>query len=149
MRIRYWDVMLQAKKEYDRALEPACQKWSLTHNELDVLLFLHNNPGLDRAADIVSHRGMAKSHVSLSVTRLGRRGLLSRRADSADRRTVHLELAPSALAIAEEGRQIQQSFFHRIFQGMTPEELAMWQVIIEKVCRNIENLEESLCQTSG
>ena len=59
----YFDTMARAQKGYARLLEPICKKWDLTRNELDVMLFLANNPDYDRAADIVTNRGLAKSHV--------------------------------------------------------------------------------------
>ena len=79
MDIRYFEVMQDMQKNYARQLEPVCRQWKVTGNELTVLLFLSNNPGYDRAADIVERRGMTKSHVSLSVGTLEHRGLLRRR----------------------------------------------------------------------
>ena len=93
----YFDTMARAQKGYARLLEPICKKWDLTRNELDVMLFLANNPDFDRAVDIVNHRGLAKSHVSMSVTNLESRGLLERISDPADRRTVHLKLTEKDL----------------------------------------------------
>ena len=46
----YFDAMSKAKKEYSRNLEPVCRDFGLTQSELAVLLFLRNNPSLDRAA---------------------------------------------------------------------------------------------------
>lgn len=138
----YFDNMLRAKKGYAKVLEPICRAWELTRNELDVLLFLANNPGYDRAADIVTRRGIAKSHVSLSVGNLESRGLLVRRIDAEDRRTVHLELTQAALEIAGAGRKAQTAFFSRIFAGLTREETEQWKSILEKVSHNIEQLEE-------
>lgn len=142
MRIDYFDTMLRAKKGYSRVLDPICRQWDLTRNEMDVLLFLANNPGYDRAADIVARRGIAKSHVSLSVGGLEAKGLLKRREDPVDRRAVHLELTEEAKDIARQGREAQKAFFSRIYAGLTREELAQWVAIIEKVSKNIENLEE-------
>ena len=45
----YFDTMARAQKGYARLLEPICKKWELTRNELDVMLFLANNPDYDRA----------------------------------------------------------------------------------------------------
>lgn len=135
------DTIQAAKKKYALLLEPVCRRWKLTRNELDVLLFLANNPGFDRAADIVNIRQIAKSHVSLSVGNLEARGLLYREYDPADRRTAHLKLTGDALTIAQEGQSLQQQFFGRIFAGLTPEEVALWRTILEKVCRNIETME--------
>ncbi len=138
----YFDILPRAQKGYARMLEPVCRKWDLTRNELDILLFLLNNPGLDRAADIVTRRGIAKSHVSQSVGTLEEKGLLLRFEDSADRRTVRLRLTDSARPIALEGREAQKRFFERIHQGLTEEELALMRKLMQKVCNNIANLEE-------
>lgn len=141
MRFDYFDTMLRARKGYSRVMDPICQQWDLTRNELDVLLFLFNNPGMDRASDVAIHRGMAKSHVSLSVTTLEAKGLLRRRADPEDRRAVHLELMGEAEDIAIQGREAQSAFFSKIYAGLTCDELSAWTRVVEKVTKNIENLE--------
>lgn len=137
----YFDSMLRVRKGYARVLEPICRQWDLTRNELDVLLFLANNPGFDRAADIVARRGMAKSHVSLSVSTLEEKGLLTRRCDPADRRTVHLALSPQAVEIARIGREAQVEFFGKVYKGLTEGEIIFWQSILDKVSQNIRELE--------
>lgn len=142
MEFSYFDSLQQAQKAYTRLLEPVCAQWNTTRNELDILLFLANNPEFDRATDIVTHRGVTKSHVSLSVTALEARGLLKRRIDPADRRTIHLELAGDAPAIAQAGQDAQKQFFDRIFSGLTPEEFSQWRGIMEKVTKNIISLEK-------
>lgn len=138
--IHYFDTLGRAQRAYGKAMEPVCREYGLTRNELDVLLFLHNNPGFDRAADIVSHRGIAKSHVSLSVSALERRGLIARQFAPADRRTAHLALTEGGLAIACAGRAIQECFFRSLFAGISREELALWQALMERVQTNIEHL---------
>ncbi len=142
MQSRQLDSVQLAKKRYAAQLDPLCRSYGLTKTELDVILFLHNNPGLDRAVDIVNVRQIAKSHVSLSVTNLEERGFLYRVYDPADRRTAHLKLTDQALPVAEEGNRIQQVFFNRIFAGISQEELALWRRILEKVSSNILSMEE-------
>ena len=142
--IDYFDIMGMAKKSYGKLMAPLCREHDLTRNELDVLLFLHNNPQFDRAADIVSHRGIAKSHVSLSVTGLEERNLLQRRFDENDRRTVHLALTAQGTAIAAQARELQTAFFTCLYQGVSREEFALWGKITEKVCENIRNLNKTL-----
>ena len=134
------DTIQLAKKRYAQMQEPLCNAYGLTKTELDVLLFLANNPGLDRAADIVRIRQITKSHVSLSVTNLEQRGLLLRVFDPGDRRTAHLKLTEGALPIVREASRIQQEFFGRIFAGLSGEELAFWRTILDKLCRNIQSM---------
>ena len=139
MDFNYFEITQRAKKEYARMLEPVCTRWKLTRNEIDILLFLFNNPGLDRAVDIVKCRGIAKSHVSLSAATLEEKGLLFRREYASDRRTIHLELTQPGQEIATEARNAQQQFFKTLHAGITPEELSLWRSIMEKVNRNISN----------
>ena len=40
MQFAFFETALRAQKSYSRLMEPVCKKWDLTHNELDVLLFL-------------------------------------------------------------------------------------------------------------
>lgn len=138
----FFERMVMARKAYDRALEPVCARWGLSHNELDTLLFLGNNPGLDRAADIVKYRGLAKSHVSLAVTTLEGRGLLERREDPDDRRNARLKLTEEGTAAAREGKLAQKAFFDRAFEGLSREDFDRWKLIAGKVIGNIEKLDD-------
>ena len=138
----YFDTMARAQKGYARLLEPICKKWDLTRNELDVILFLANNPEFDRAADIVNHRGLAMSHVSMSVNSLESRGLLDRIPDPSDRRTVHLHLTEKAREITDVGCRVQRQFMDYLHQGVTEEQLELMRLFAERVYENIKNIEE-------
>ena len=141
MTITYFDILLRAQKGYARVLEPICKEWEITRNEMDVLLFLANNPGVDRAVDIVNGRGLSKSHVSFSVNNLEMRGFLSRLVDQTDRRTIHLVLTQLVQPIVEAGQKAQRQFFTTIFAGVSREEMAIWRQITEKVSNNIQALD--------
>ena len=137
----YFDAMGKAKKEYSRSLEPVCRDFGLTQNELAVLLFLRNNPCLDRAADIVSCRGIAKSHVSLAVSHLEARSILIRRFEPADRRACHLVLTEKGMEIAEAGAKRQRQFFDALCAGISPEERELMRSIARKIMNNISEFD--------
>ena len=139
----YFDILSQTQKAYSRILEPVCKKWNLTRNELDVLLFLYNNPGFDRAADIVARRGMTKSHVSLSVASLADQYLLQRSFSPVDRRTAHLTLTEEGIAVAREAREAQKEFFSLIYSGISEEDFAFWESITGKIQENIAGLNKT------
>lgn len=141
MPFAYMDSIQLSKKKYAAMLEPLCRKHELTRNELDILLFLANNPGFDRAADIVSIRRIAKSHVSLSVGNLEKRGLLIRESEEGDRRAAHLKLTDAAQSIAGEGQHLQKEFYTRMFAGLTKKELDQWGAVLTRICSNIENID--------
>lgn len=140
MEISYFETLAKARKAYDRLLQPVCQKWQLSRNALDTLLFLLNNPELPRAADIVRHRGMAKSHVSQAVTELEARQLLLKRTDERDRRNALLLLTPEGQHIAQEGRSIQEQFFGALFSGMSREDFDHWRKTMNLVAMNIDRI---------
>ena len=64
------------KRAYDSVFRPVMARHGLTRNEVDVLLFLANNPGRDTAVELVELRGLAKSQVCRSVEALQARGML-------------------------------------------------------------------------
>ena len=137
----YMDSTQRSKKIYGTMLEPLCRRYDLTRNELDILLFLANNPGCDRAADIVSVRRIAKSHVSLSVGNLEKRQLLIREYEEGDRRAAHLKLTEAAQPVIREGQHLQKEFFTRMFEGLTRQELEQWGEVLTKICRNIDSID--------
>lgn len=143
---KYFDMLTIARKSYGKMFEPLCREQNLTRNELDVLLFLYNNPGYDRAADIVAHRGIAKSHVSLSVNNLEQKQLLQRRFDPEDRRTAHLELTEAGTIIAASARTLQERFFSGLYQGVTEEEFALWQSFSKRVFENMRQMDVFLTE---
>ena len=133
----YFDAMGKATKEYSHYLEPVCKRWNLTQNEMAVLLFLYNNPGRDRAADIVECRGIAKSHVSLAVSNLEQRKILTRHFEPTDRRTSHLALTEHGKEIAREGKERQRAFFQALYDGVGPEEMEQLRHLGQKIMTNI------------
>lgn len=137
----YFDSLGKSQKVYGKIQEPVCKKWEVTRNEMDVILFLYNNPEYDRAADIVSRRGIAKSHVSLSVANLESRGMLSKHFNPEDRRTVHLKLTEEGRAVAKDGKKAQQEFLAQLYAGISEKELNAWIEVTQKVWNNINNME--------
>jgi len=140
MDITYFETLHLADKAYDQRLQPVYRKWGLTRCALDTLLFLGNNPGLDRAADVVKHRGIAKSHVSAAVRELEQHQLLRRCRDAADGRNARLSLTETGEEVLREGQAQQSKFFEIIFTGLSREDLQHWREITQLVSRNIREL---------
>ena len=90
----------------------------------------------------MNNRGLAKSHVSLSINNLERRGLLTRIADPSDRRTVHLQLTEKAAEITETGRKVQKKFMDHLHQGVTEEQMELMRLFAERVHENIKNIDK-------
>lgn len=102
-----------------------------------MLLFLANNPGRDTAAELISLRGLTKSHVSAAVAGLAMRGLLARSHRDGNRKTVHLTLLPTAAQVIADGQAAQQQLAQAIIAGFSQQEL---EVLNEATGRIIENM---------
>ena len=74
-------VVQQFRRYYDRQFTDLLARSGLTMREMDVILFLTNNPGHDTARDVTELRGLSKSQVSAAVDLLAERGLLDRLPD--------------------------------------------------------------------
>ena len=85
---------------YSEAEKAVMEQYGMTAIEVDVMLFLANNPQFDTAAEIVSVRRIAKSHVSMAVSKLTARGFLKKLRDEKDRKKIHLRITENASPMA-------------------------------------------------
>ena len=61
---------LRFRRLYQKWFQDLGEELELSPLEMDLLLFLHNNPDRNTARDAVAVRGLAKSNVSTAVERL-------------------------------------------------------------------------------
>lgn len=127
---------------YERCFAPLAAREGLTMQDVHVLLFLSNNPGCDTAREVAELRGLLKSQVSHAVEALAARQLLSRTADRADRRVIHLSLTEAGAALASEAQAIQRGCGARLLAGLSPAETMQLHSLLEVVLANGEQLNE-------
>ncbi len=130
------DLVACSMKLYEKYTEPICRSFGLTAAELNILLFLANNPEYDSAGSIVEKRHLAKSHVSVSVRGLEERGLVRREYRMGDRRTAHLVLLPSSDEIVASGQRAQEAFMDTLTEGLTDEEIGRMKKYLDKMGDN-------------
>ena len=145
----FWEHMSLLKKLYDTSLEPVCLRHGLARMELDILLYLANNPLFDTAKDMVERRRMAKSHVSTAVRELEERGYLERIFRPGNRKTAHLSLLPAAEQVVLEGREAQRAFAAAILRDFTAGEREYMEKMMERIAGNareaIKEAREHVC----
>lgn len=140
-----WDGLSLFKKIYDQSLEPVCKKYQLTRMELDILLFLANNPGYDTAKDIIKRRRLTKSHVSMSLKNLERRDMVQKEYYPGNQKTAHLKLSSASIQMVAEGQQAQKKFFKTVFRDFNPEDVSRMEDYFERMRKNMQNaLKEEL-----
>ena len=124
------------KRCYAHEMAGVLSRWQLTGMELDVLLFLGNNPDCDTASDMVQLRQLTKSHVSKAVERLTELGLVLQQRDEMNRRRIHLKLAAAAEPILREGREAQKRFVEALTRGLSDEDKAAAARILTVMLKN-------------
>lgn len=127
------------KKIYDHTMEPLCSRYHITRMELDIMLFLANNPGYDTATDIIEQKRFTKSHVSSSLKLLEEKNYIERAFHGGNRKTVHLKLLPASAEIVSAGQMAQNEIFDKIFAGLSPQEIDTLEKISAKISTNIQD----------
>ena len=126
------------RKLYCSLFTPMLERRGLTQLEMDILLFLANNPEYDTARDIVETRHLAKSHVSVGIDALAGRGLLARQMREGNRKTIHLILTEEAAPVVEEGRAVQRQYGELLLAGFTEEERGELFRMLDQIGENVD-----------
>ena len=86
----FWDKHKTITSYYELLSGKVCDKYELTQMEYDILMFLHNNPQNNTAAEIVKIRKSTKSHVSTSLKNLENKKLIERKQSEENKKHVEI-----------------------------------------------------------
>lgn len=134
----FWDQHKTITSCYEMLTRKVCEKYQLTQMEYDILIFLHNNPQHNTAAEIVKIRKSTKSHVSSSLKNLENRGLVERIQSADNKKHIEIVLLEKAVPIIEDGITVQKEFAKTLLQGLTDEEKRICIEVFNKVCENAD-----------
>ena len=121
----FWDKHKAITSYYELLSGEVCDRYELTQMEYDILMFLHNNPQLNTAAEIVKIRKSTKSHVSTSLKKLENRGFVKRIQSEDNKKHIEIVLLDRAALIVEAGLNAQKQFAQDVLSGLTKEERHM------------------------
>ena len=110
----------------------------LSQMEYDILMFPHNNPQYNTAAEIVKIRKSTKSHVSTSLKNLESKGLVERIQSKDNKKHIEIALLDQAEIIIEAGLNAQKQFAQNVLRGLTEEEIRLCIRVFDKICNNAE-----------
>ncbi len=126
---------------FSRWCEPVCRQYELNQTELDVLLFLANNPDRNTARDACRLYGIKKGLVSITVEALLQRGLLRRENDPDDRRLHRLTPTKAADPIICDGCAAAAKFSQAVTACLTAEEHETYISLTHKLMEQINQLD--------
>lgn len=134
----FWDQHKTITSCYEMLTRKVCEKYQLTQMEYDILIFLHNNPQHNTAAEIVKIRKSTKSHVSSSLKNLENRGLVERIQSADNKKHIEIVLLKKAVPIIEDGIKVQKEFAKTLLQGLSEEEKRICVEVFNKICKNAD-----------
>lgn len=132
-----WQHQNAVKTLYSRCVGGVCKKHGISRVELDILLFLANNPCFDTATDIVEIRYLTKSQVSEAVKRMEECGCLKREYRQDNRKTAHLRICDAAAEIILDGRAAQEKFAKIMMKDVPQEEIDCTRRCMSRIYENI------------
>ena len=134
----FWDKHKTITSYYELLSGRVCDRYGLTQMEYDILMFLHNNPQHNTAAEIVKVRKSTKSHVSISLKNLENKGLVERIQSETNKKHIEIALLDKAELIVEAGINAQKEFAQDVLSGLTEEEKYMCMAVFNKICANAD-----------
>ena len=134
----FWDKHKTITGYYELLSGEVCDRYGLTQMEYDILMFLHNDPQHNTAAEIVKVRKSTKSHVSTSLKKLEDKGLVERIQSKVNKKHIEIVLLDKAELIVEAGINAQKRFAQNVLSGLTEEEKCMCIIVFDKICNNAE-----------
>ena len=134
----FWDKHKTITSYYELLSSRICDQYGLTQMEYDILMFLHNNPQHNTAAEIVKIRKSTKSHVSTSLKKLENKGFIERIQSEDNKKHIEIVLLDKAELIVEAGINVQKQFAQNVLSGLTEEETHMCIKVFNKICNNAE-----------
>ena len=134
----FWDKHKTITGYYELLSGEVSDRYGLTQMEYDILMFLHNDPQHNTAAEIVKVRKSTKSHVSTSLKKLEEKGLVERIQSKDNKKHIEIVLLDKAELIVEAGINAQKRFAQNVLSGLTEEEKCMCINVFDKICNNAE-----------
>lgn len=134
----FWNFIAEFDQAYDFHRKKVMNKYGLNAIEVDVLLFVANNPSLNTSADIVRLLKIAKSHVSMAVKSLIEKGYMSKVSDRSNRRILRLMPTANAENIISYGREEQKKFGMNVEKGISPEDRKRFMQHMLQVSFNLQ-----------
>ncbi len=134
-----WENQIASNTRYLICVEEICVKHNITRMELDILLFLANNPCFDTATDIIEIRYLSKSQVSASIKTLEQCGYIKKAYTDHNHKTAHLKICQEAAGIIHDGKSAQENFLAIMLKGFSEDELDTMRQYNERILNNIDS----------
>ena len=136
----FFSYYAKTDKVFRKMCAQEVAEYDFTPNEIVVLMFLSNNPGLDSASDIAHFRNISKGLVAKSVESLCERGYLETGKDKKDRRLVHLYLTEKSNEVVSILKKCRREFERELYAGVAKSDMEAMGRVTSVMNRNLDNI---------
>ena len=130
-------IFLNSLDVYKQLCQSVCDDAGILQGELNVLLFLANNPDKNTAMDIYKHAGMKQSILSTRIEKMVKEGYLVREPIPGDRRKIKLVCTEKAEPVIRIGRETQKRFMELLTDGIPKDDLSVCARVMKLMEQNL------------
>lgn len=131
----------KAKKLYKKYIEHDLQKYALSKNEIEIIMYLTRNEGNNTARDIAKYLNVSKGMISRNLEQLLAKGILEIQKDKVDKRISRLKLSSGAESLTKDLEKSSDKFFRGIVAGISEEKLETFAGVLEDMILNLKDFE--------
>lgn len=137
MILQFMNFMNHLEKDYQKIVNELSEEFRLKPVQIDILLFLANNPEYKTAQAIVGVRKIAKSHASLAIKELCDQGYLEKVINPNNKKENLLMILEKSNTVINNGQNRQMDFFEKVFKGLNSNQLTQLNRSISIMTSNL------------
>lgn len=137
----------QFRKAYAKLCYPHLANYGFSPCEVEILIFLSNNPNIQTAKELTIFLGVSKGLIARSVDNLMKKDLLHVDIDTNDRRIQHLSLSAASSDIIAYLKEKQNEFSQLTTRDIDPDDLLRIGRVFTQMNMNIEGILEGANET--
>lgn len=131
---------MQFRKLMEKEMQPIETEYGLYKIDVQILLYLKRAGEQNTSKDIMQMNMFTRGHISQSLSRLQKKGLVRMEQDQEDRRCTHNYLTEGASAVIRKIEKISKKIREIILDGVTQEEQKVFASVAQKMTHNIEKV---------
>ena len=128
------------RKAYGKYLYATMKNKIFSPSEIDVLIFLSNNPSINTSKELVVCLAVSKSLIARSVDALMQKGMIEMQGDEDDHRIQHLKITKLAIPYIEEIKKYRESFTKAALADIDEQEIKDMETTIRKIDNNMQKI---------
>ena len=135
------------RRFYAVELQKTLIEENLSPNEISILTFLSNNPSINTSSELVYFLEVSKGLISRSIDSLEKKGLVNCVSDVNDKRILRIRLSDQSKKLVKKLQTETANINQRIFQDISPEDLACTKTTISKILHQLQVKESDKNET--